>query len=189
MTTSFADASPAIRARISGALYAISVVTAVVCEFAFPGRFPFVAVAVPVFCYAVATLLIYDIVKPVNRLIALLAVSCQLVALVLEALRFQPQHLNIGMIFHGLYCVLIGWLILRSTFLPRILGALMALAGFCWLTNFWPAIENHLHDRITALGLLGESMPMLWLLVFGVNAARWSQQAKRSGALKTTHDS
>lgn len=85
------------------------------------------------------------------------------------------------MIFHSLYCVLIGWLILRSIFLPRVLGALMGLAGFCWLTNFWPAFESHLHDRITALGLLGESLPMLWLLVIGVNAQRWSQQAKRSG--------
>ncbi len=189
MTTSLTDASPAFRARISGALYVVSVVTAVVCEFVFPGRFPFIAVAVPVLCYAVATLLIYGIMKPVNRLIALLAALCQLAALAFEALRFQPQHLNIGMIFHGLYCVLIGWLILRSIFLPRVLGALMVLAGFCWLTNFWPALESHLHDRITALGLLGESLPMLWLLVFGVNAGRWSQQAKRSGALTTTHDS
>lgn len=74
--------------------YVISVVTAVVCEFVFPGRFPFVAVAVSVLCYAVATLLIYGIMKSVNRLIALLAASCQLVTVALEALRFQPQHLN-----------------------------------------------------------------------------------------------
>jgi hypothetical protein len=45
------------------------------------------------------------------------------------ALNGEPQGLNIAMVFHGFYCILVGYLIFRSTFLPRILGALMALGG------------------------------------------------------------
>jgi Domain of unknown function (DUF4386) len=57
---------------------------------------------------------------------------------------------NIGPVFFGFHCLLIGYLISRSAFLPRILGALMAIAGLCYLTNSFanflsPPLQDYLY--------------------------------------------
>jgi hypothetical protein len=83
----------------------------------------------------------------------------------------------------GLFLLLIGYLIFRSTFLPRILAALIALAGLGWLTFLWPPVANHLLIYIEVLGFLAELLLMLWLLLMGVNAERWNEQAGAAGAL------
>jgi hypothetical protein len=59
-------------------------------------------------------------------------------------------------VFFGLYCLLIGYLILRSTFLPRFLGVLMALGGLGWLTFLSPALSSKLSPWNMAPGILGE---------------------------------
>jgi Domain of unknown function (DUF4386) len=125
----------------------------------------------------VVTLLYYDIFKPVNRGLSLLAASLAFVALTLEALRLQPQGLNIAMVFHGFYCILVGYLIFSSTFLPRILGAPMAFAGLGWVTFLSTPLANHLSPFNLASGILWEGLVMLWLLVMGVNVERWKEQA------------
>ena len=127
------------------------------------------------------TLLFYDIFKPVNRRLSLLAASFNLVGLTFEVLQLQPQGVNIAMVFHGFYWLLIGYLIFRSTFLPRILGVLMAFAGLGWLTFLSPPLTNYLSPYNLASGLLGEGSVMLWLLVFGVNVQRWKEQASAAG--------
>jgi hypothetical protein len=60
----------------------------------------------------------------------------QLQALALMSLNFYAQGLNTCMIIFGFYCFLVGYLIFRSTFLPRIIGVLLAIAGFCYPTNY-----------------------------------------------------
>jgi hypothetical protein len=74
--------------------------------------------------------------------------------------------------FFGPYCLLIGYLIFRSTFLPRILGVLMILAGVGWLIYLSP-LEKYLVLYIEILGILAEASLMLWLIVKGVNKLRW----------------
>jgi len=105
----------------------------------------------------------------------------QLQALALLLLKLQAHAYNIGLVFFGFYCILIGYLIFRSLFLPRILGALMVFAGLGWLTFLSPPLANHLSPYILAPGLLGEGSLMLWLLVIGVNAQRWKEQAGAAG--------
>jgi Domain of unknown function (DUF4386) len=73
----------------------------------------------------------------------------------------------------ALCCLLIGYLIFRSTFLPRILGAMMVFAGLGWLTYMSTLIANNLSPYNLAAGLLGEGLVMLWFLVMGVNAQKW----------------
>jgi len=127
------------------------------------------------------TLLLYGIFKPVNRSLALLAASVSLVGLTFEALRWQPQGVNLAVAVNGFSCLLIGYLIFRSTFLPRILGALMAFAGLAWLTFFSNSLVNYLSPYNLASGVLGQTLVMLWLLVMGVNAQRWHEQAATAG--------
>src|SRR5690242_15291776 len=71
-------------------------------------------------------------------------------SLALVFLQVDTQALSIGLVFFGLYCLLIGYLIIRSIFLPRILGALMALAGLGWLTFLAPPLVHDLAPYIQA---------------------------------------
>jgi hypothetical protein len=166
------EASPSIKAtrnaRIAGALYVLSVATAVIAEFFARGRFGLAGVFIPVFGYAAVTLLLYEIFRPVRRSAALLAAACGLVGLILEALQWQPGHVNVAMVLHGGYCLLIGYLMMRSSFLPRVFGASMIFAGLLWLLYLSPALAKEMSPYNTALGLLGEALPMLWLLAMGV---------------------
>jgi len=81
------------------------------------------------------------------------------------------------LLFFGPYCLLLGVLILRSTFLPRILGMLMVLAGLGWLAFLSPPLAHSLGTYLKILGILAEGLLMLWLLVRGVNVPRWKEQA------------
>lgn len=97
--------------------------------------------------------------------------------LALMFLKWRAQASAIGFVFFGFYCLLIGYLIFKSAFLPRIVGALMALAGLGWLTFLSPPLANYLSPYILVAGLLGEGSLTLWLLVIGVNVHRWKEQA------------
>jgi hypothetical protein len=101
----------------------------------------------------------------------------QLRALALMFLELNTQTANICLVLFGFYDLLIGYLILRSAFLPRVLGVLMALAGLGWLTFLYPPLANSLSRYVLALGFLAELLLMLWLLVKGVNVQRWKEQA------------
>lgn len=106
----------------------------------------------------------------------------QLQALAFMVLRMSSQAANPSFLFFGLHCFLVGCLILRSTFLPRLVGALMVLAGLGWLTFCMasllsPPLARHLFPYIMIPGMLGEGSLALWLLVMGVNGERWEEQA------------
>jgi len=100
----------------------------------------------------------------------------------LMCLKLQAQAYNAGLVFFGLYCLLIGYLIFKSTFLPRILSVLMVIAGLSWLTVLSPPIAKYLWPYIAAPGLIGEATLTLWLLVIGVNVHRWNEQASAAGS-------
>ena len=70
-----------------------------------------------------------------------------------------------------------GYLIIRSWFLPRILGVLGLLAGLSLLTFLWPPLGLRLFAFIAVLGLIGALPQIVWLLVKGVDEGRWREQA------------
>ena len=92
-------------------------------------------------------------------------------------------HLNdIGMVFFGLHVFSIGYLIRKSTFLPRILGMLLFVTGACYLASSFANLlalpfRASLTPFVALGGLIGEGSLTAWLLAKGVNAQRWHQQA------------
>src|SRR5580700_2139930 len=227
-----AEASPRPRARITGVVYLLYFLTAILGEFFMRGlvvsgdaaatannilahqplfRLGLATGLIATACYVAVTALFYDLFKPVNRSLSLLAaffslVGCAILAFAtvfqlaplvvlgggqylsvfkVEELRalgclsleLYGQAVNICFVFFGVYCLLIGYLIDRKSFLPRILGVLMAFAGLGWLTFLAPPLANYLSPYILVLGFLAELALMLWLLVMGVNVQRWKEQA------------
>ena len=101
----------------------------------------------------------------------------QLQALALLFVKVNDRGAGMALAFFGFSTFLQGWLIFRSTFLPRILGAVSAVAGLGWLSFLSPTFGYRVFNYVAAFGLLGAVALIVWLLVFGVNEQRWKQQA------------
>jgi len=101
----------------------------------------------------------------------------QLQALALMLLKLNAQAYDIGLVFFGFWCVLVGYLIFRSSFLPRIIGVLMAFTGLGYLTLLWQPLAHYLYPYNLALAGPGEISLLLWLLVKGVNVRKWKETA------------
>jgi hypothetical protein len=99
----------------------------------------------------------------------------------------QGAGANVNFVFFGCYCATLGYLVYRSTFIPRILGVGLVVAGLAWLINSFaaflsPPLASLLAPYPLAIGALGEIAFTLWILVRGVNVPRWHEQAGRSPA-------
>jgi len=174
-----------------------------------------VALLISTAFYIAATLFVYEVLKPVNRSLSLLAAffslvgcgvgafSCifdfapfillkgapylsvytpgQLQALSYMFLVVRARANDIGLVFFGLHCLGVGYLILRSSFLPRIIGALMVGAGFGWLTFLSPPLANSLTPFNMMPGAVGELSLTLWFILKGVNVQRWNEQEISAG--------
>jgi hypothetical protein len=182
MTKPIAEASPRFKARMAGVFYLLTFVGGVFALLF--GRklgvvYFYAANLLATAAYIGVTLLFYTLFKPVNRGLSLLAAAFSFGGLVvgtLSLLHLISSPVN-NLVFFGFYCLLIGYLILRSTFLPRALGVLMAFGGLGWLTFLSPTLAKSLSPYNMAPGILGEAALTLWLLVFGVNEQRWKEQA------------
>ena len=90
----------------------------------------------------------------------------------------QAARIKINiLVFFEFYGLFIGYLILRSTFLPSFLGALMIFAGIGYLTCLWPSLSKAIYPCNVIPGALGEWTLTAWLLVKGVNQNRWEEKA------------
>jgi hypothetical protein len=92
---------------------------------------------------------------------------------------------GVALTLFGCYCLLLGWLVLRSGFIPKLFGALLMLSGAAWLLgNLALLAEPALAKRfllIVGVAALGEILFTLWLLFKGVDVARWEVAARRQG--------
>lgn len=74
----------------------------------------------------------------------------------------------ISMLLFGIHLVLLGYLIYRSGYIPRILGILLVVDGFGWVTNsLRPYLFPNAHLGYLFIAFLGELFFMLWLLIRG----------------------
>jgi hypothetical protein len=230
------EMSPRAKARVTGALYLLTIITGIIAEGFISGRLVvsgnaaataanilaheplyrlgFTTYLVEMACQIATTVLFYELLKPVSKSAALLAmvfglVGCtiktlsrlfyfapllvlggahylsafnadQLPALALLFLRVNDQGAAIALAFFGFETVLEGYLIMRSTFLPRALGVVAVVAGLGWLTFLWLPLGYRAFPYVAAIGILGSLATITWLLTVGVNEQRWKEQAAAS---------
>jgi Domain of unknown function (DUF4386) len=97
----------------------------------------------------------------------------QLPAVSLMLLNVNDRGAGVALAFFGLETVLEGWLIFRSTFLPRWLGALAIIAGIGWLSFLSPTLGYAVFNVVAIIALIGSVATIGWLLVKGVDEERW----------------
>jgi hypothetical protein len=132
--------------------------------------------------YVALTLLLYRLFKGLNHGLSLFAAIISLIgctigvfAVIHPAQHHHPADIN-PLLFFGGYCLCIGTLIIRSTFLPHFIGWLMALAGIGWFAFLFPIVVARLALPIEVLGILAEAVLMFWLLIRGVDTKQWQKQ-------------
>jgi hypothetical protein len=239
MSHQIRESSPRLKARITGVLYLLTILTGIFAQGFVSERLVvsgdaaatatnilthkifyelgFTCYLIEMACQIAVTALFYDLLKPVNGSLSLVAAflglaGCiikmvsrlfyiapllvvggahylnvfdhkQLQALALLFLKVNDRGAGIALAFFGFYALLTGWLIIRSTFLPRILGVLSIVGGLGWLTFLYPPLGYRLFLYLAVFGILGAATLILWLLVFGVNEQRWREQARAAALL------
>jgi hypothetical protein len=108
----------------------------------------------------------------------------QLDALTMGFLSLSSYGTNATMALWGLWLLPFGVLVFRSGFIPRILGVLLIIGCFGWLTIsvtslLFPAY-GRIANQLTVLAV-GELLILLWLLIKGVRTAPLEGQPSESG--------
>ena len=129
--------------------------------------------------YAVAELFYYSAGIILNGSPTLnVFTPAQLNAFAMLSLRVFGSGAGVFMVFYGIACVLRGILMFRSTYLPKFLGVLVALAGFGFIAKTFvqllaPKVASDLLLApmfVTTVFLTG------WFLVKGVDLAKWNER-------------
>jgi hypothetical protein len=239
ITRKIEEASPRLKARITGVFSLITILTGIFAQGFVSDRLviqgdaaatatnilthrglfqlAYAVYIIEMACNIAMTAFFYDLLKPAGRSVSLLAAflgfaGCviktfsrvffitplfilggahylsvfsaeQLQALALLFLKVNDRGAAMALVFFGFYALLTGYLIIRSTFLPRILGVLGMFGGLGWLSFLYLPLGHILFLYVVALALLGAVSLLLWLLVFGVNEQRWKEQASAAGMM------
>lgn len=240
-----AGASPRQLARIAGALYLLNIVAGFIAIGLVPAilfvegdvaatlrniqanellyRLSLAAHMIPILCNVPLVVILYDLLKGVNKRLALMMVfysivgtavesanllhqftplvlldgaqglhaltAAQMQALAYAPLRLQTFGYDVQQVIYAGYLLAAGYLVFRSTFLPRVIGVLLAIGAVSYLIYSFasfisPEFAAHLVPYIQLPSLVGEGSLCLVLLVIGVNVQRWKGQA--SGAAIAT---
>jgi hypothetical protein len=171
-------------------------------------RMSFVADSIMILCDVALAVFLFELLRGVGRMVALLATAFRLTQAAVLGLNLLNQHLalalltapangaaleptsrdalallfaeaqaygyDLGLLFFGICCLLTGYLVFRSGFLPRWIGVLVAASGPVYLAGsylrfLWPAGAEGFQTAYV-LPLIAETAFCLWLLVKGVDA-------------------
>ena len=237
MTERIAETSPRLKARITGVLYLVTMLTGIFAQGIVSERLVadgdaaataanilahkslfqlgFAVFLIEMACQIAMTALFYDLLKPAGRSVSLVAAFLglagsviktfsrvffivplfvlggahylsvfsaeQLQALALLFLKVNDRGAGVALVFFGFYALLTGYLIIRSTFLPRILGVLSVVGGLGWLSFLYLPLAHRAFPYVAVFALLGAAALIVWLLIFGVNVQQWKEQASAAG--------
>ena len=236
MTERIVGISPQLYARVCGALYLYIIVAGMFAEAVrdnlvvsadaaatasnimaheFLFRLGHVGELMHLSCDVAVAVILYALLRPVGRNVALLAaflrLACDIILGVTDlasfaALRlvghadylkaFQPDQLHslallamrlhgdgyrISLVFFGFACLALGYLLFRASYFPKFLGILMVGAGLCYLVYSFATFLNlgfaaTLFPAIFVPAFIAELSLALWLLVKGVDAAKWGER-------------
>lgn len=135
--------------------------------------------------YIVVTILLFHLFRPVNKRVSLVAALFSFLgclAAFTDIFGRLPKDIS-PLMFFGVYCLCLGYLILRSWFLPKILGVFLAIGGLGWLTFALPSLSKQLFPYNMAAGIISETLFTIWLIIPSVNEARWQSQARAADVL------
>ena len=99
-------------------------------------------------------------------------------------LRTWSYAFSVSLTFFGTYCALIGTLIFRSKFFPRILGVLMIVAGVTYWINAFRLFLALPIPYIQWVTLIGEQSLTVWLLIVGLDEAKWRERAAAYNSMR-----
>jgi len=169
----------------------------------------------------VLAVLLFVLLKPVNRTLALIAMVFRLAQTAVIALNllnyhaavlllksqvyasaFDAAQLNalssffldlhshgydLGLILFGVHCLMLGYLIAKSTYMPKALGYLVMAAGVAYLTGSYTRFlfPNFVEtvSPIYMVAIISELMLCMWLLVKGVKLERWKEVTGGAGVV------
>lgn len=98
----------------------------------------------------------------------------QLATLSLLSLNVQGVGYAIGLVFFGVYCLLVGYVIYMSKMVPKLLGILYIISGIGYLINSFimllsKGFANPVFEYVAIPIFIGELSFTLWLLIKGVD--------------------
>lgn len=97
--------------------------------------------------------------------------TMQMVAML--SLKLYSQTFYVSLVLFAVYDLLLGYLIIKSRFLPKVIGVFLMTAGVGWLCFLWPPAALAVAGIILPLGALAEIVLMLWLVGKGVDVTAW----------------
>jgi len=100
-------------------------------------------------------------------------------ALARGPIRMFAYLFSVSLTFFGVFCALIGILIVRSRFLPAVIGVLMIVAGVTYWINSFRLFLALPIPYVSWVTLVAELALALWLLVFGVDEKKWRERASQ----------
>jgi hypothetical protein len=102
----------------------------------------------------------------------------QLQAFVPLLLNLHQLGISIAGIFWGLWLFPMGYLVIKSGFLPRFIGILLIVGCLGYLVDSFAAfLFPGLGVNIAMFTFWGEVILPLWLLIKGVNVEQWEKRA------------
>jgi hypothetical protein len=158
-------------------------------------------------CQLIAAALMYLLLKPVNRTLALLMLLFEFAGIVIKTFARvfyiaplyvldgggafsgvdagQLQSISLVLLtindtgaatalaLFGFSTPIAGYLIFRSTYLPRWLGAIGMIAGVGWLAYIYPPLGSSIFMFVALIALIGSAAQIFWLIVFGVDEEKF----------------
>jgi len=114
----------------------------------------------------------------------------QLQALASLSLALHEHGFGVGLIFFGLSCLVTGYLMFRSGYFPKTLGALQAIAGVSYLINsfaqlLFPSLAAKMFPAIVLPAFIGELATCVWLIVKGVNISKWDERVRMGPVIES----